>query len=142
MGRSRTNKPKQTKSQTKKGDWQTVKTIKTEIFMGEKIMNIGSDYLPYERKQKAKKMRRDLHNRLLILGGMVLVNIATFPSLYRVLFLGDATNIAPASMSGLLMCGLIFYLAYSLRMRLWLYSLGELIGIICNCYLLVVALSL
>jgi hypothetical protein len=106
------------------------------------IMNIGSDYLPYERKQKARKMRRDLHNRLLILGGMVLVNIATFPSLYRVLFLGDATNIAPASMSGLLMCGLIFYLAYSLRMRLWLYSLGELIGIICNCYLLIVALNL
>jgi hypothetical protein len=95
------------------------------------IMIIGADYLPYERKQKAMERRRDLHNRLLILGGMVLVNI-----------LGDATNIAPASMSGLLMCGLIFYLAYSLRMRLWLYSLGELIGIVCNCYLLIVALNL
>ena len=106
------------------------------------MKNMVMDYLPYEKKQRAKKMRRDLHNRLLILGGMVLVNIATFPSLYRVLFLGDATNIAPASMSGLLMCGLIFYLAYSLRMKLWLYSLGELIGIICNCYLLIVALNL
>jgi hypothetical protein len=83
-------------------------------------MIIGADYLPYERKQKAMERRRDLHNRLLILGGMVLVN----------------------SMSGLLMCGLIFYLAYSLRMRLWLYSLGELIGIVCNCYLLIVALNL
>jgi hypothetical protein len=108
----------------------------------KKMKNMVMDYLPYEKKQKARKMRRDLHNRLLILGGMVLVNIATFPSLYRVLFLGDATNIAPASMSGLLMCGLIFYLAYSLRMRLWLYSLGELIGIVCNCYLLIVALNL
>jgi|TARA_B110000240_G_C13393379_1_gene407765 hypothetical protein len=108
----------------------------------KKMKNMVMDYLPYEKKQKARKMRRDLHNRLLILGGMVLVNIATFPSLYRVLFLGDATNIAPASMSGLLMCGLIFYLAYSLRMKLWLYSLGELIGIICNCYLLIVALNL
>ena len=109
--------------------------------MGDLNMKIAMDYLPYERKQRASKLRRELHNRLLILGGMVLVNIATFPSLYRVLFLGDSTNIAPASMSGLLMLGLMFYLAYSLRMRLWLYSLGELIGIICNAYLLTVALS-
>ena len=128
MGRSRTTKPKQTKSQTTR-----------EIGKQSKQLRLKFDY---GRKQKAMERRRDLHNRLLILGGMVLVNIATFPSLYRVLFLGDATNIAPASMSGLLMCGLIFYLAYSLRMRLWLYSLGELIGIICNCYLLIVALNL
>tara|TARA_R110001583_G_scaffold124223_1_gene275672 strand:+ start:280 stop:573 length:294 start_codon:yes stop_codon:yes gene_type:complete len=91
-----------------------------------------------ERQRKA--IITELTNRGLILGGMILVNIATFPSLYKVLFLEDASNIAPASMSGLLMLGLICYLAYSIRLKLWLYSLGELIGILSNGYLLSVAL--
>jgi hypothetical protein len=105
-------------------------------------MLIGKDYLPFERMEKKKKARQELTNRILILCGMVAVNVATFPSLYRVLVLGDSSNIAPASMSGLLMCGLCFYLAYSLRKRLWLYSLGEFIGICSNGYLCIVALTL
>ena len=108
-------------------------------FYGRKKMHIGKDYLPIERMAKRKKKKRELINRILVLFGLVIVNIATFPSLYEVI--ANNGTPPPASFTGLIMCGLCFYLAYSLRLRLYFYALGEFIGICCNGYLCLSALS-
>ena len=96
-------------------------------FYGRKKMHIGKDYLPIERMAKRKKKKRELINRILVLCGLVVVNVATFPSLYEVI--ANNGTPPPASFTGLIMCGLCFYLAYSLRLRLYFYALGEFIGI-------------
>ena len=108
-------------------------------FMGEN-MNIGIDYLPLERARKQRERKRELTNRLLVLFGLCIVNIATLPSIYEVL--ANNGTPPPASFTGLIMCGLCFYLAYSLRLRLYFYALGELIGICCNAFLCATALGL
>tara|TARA_B100000900_G_scaffold393505_1_gene390075 strand:+ start:746 stop:1072 length:327 start_codon:yes stop_codon:yes gene_type:complete len=108
--------------------------------MGETIMNIGMDYLPLERARKLREKKKENLDRLLVLCGLVIVNVATFPSLYEVI--ANNGTPPPASFTGLLWCGLTFYLFYSLRKRLYFYALGEFIGICCNGYLCLYALSL
>jgi len=116
------------------------KQFRTEFFMGENIMIIGKDYLPIERQRKERERKRELVNRFLVLCGLVVVNVATFPSLYEVI--ANNGTPPPASFTGLIMCGLCFYLAYSLRLRLYFYALGEFIGICCNGFLCLTALNL
>tara|TARA_Y100000356_G_C11239602_1_gene279995 strand:+ start:28 stop:405 length:378 start_codon:yes stop_codon:yes gene_type:complete len=110
------------------------------FLMGEKIMNIGMDYLPYEKARIKKEKRREFIDRIFVLCGLCIVNIATFPSLYSVIW--GSGYPPPASFTGLLFVGLSFYLCYSLRKRLYLYALGEFIGICANGYLCLYALSI
>jgi len=108
--------------------------------MGEMIMNIGMDYLPLERARKLKEKKKEFVDRVLVLCGLIIVNVATFPSLYEVI--ANNGTPPPASFTGLLWFGLSFYLCYSLRKRLYFYAFGEFIGIMCNGYLCLYALSL
>jgi len=103
-------------------------------------MNIGMDYLPLERQRKQREKKRENINRCLVLCGLVIVNVATFPSLYEVI--ANNGTPPPATFTGLIGLGLCFYLAYSLRLRLYFYALGEFIGILCNGFLCLTALSL
>jgi|TARA_B110000444_G_scaffold249811_1_gene275400 hypothetical protein len=87
--------------------------------------------------EQAKRMRV---NNILVWCGLFLVNFATFPSLYNVIVLGGV--VPPATLTGGVMLGLFFYLAYSVRMKLWAYAVGETIGIMSNGTLLILALSI
>lgn len=100
-------------------------------------MNI--DYLPLERARKMRERKKELIDRFFVLCGLLTVNVATFPSLYEVI--ANNGTPPPATFTGLLFVGLSFYLIYSLRKRLYLYALGEFIGICCNGYLCIYALS-
>ena len=108
--------------------------------MGEILMNIGMDYLPLERARKLRDKKKEFIDRLFVSCGLLTVNIATFPSLYEVI--ANNGTPPPATFTGLLFVGLSFYLIYSLRKRLYFYAVGEFIGIICNGYLCLTALSL
>ena len=69
------------------------------------------------------------------------LNIATFPSLFNVLVNGGTPP--PASLTGLVMCGLFFYMARAIRnyRTEWVYAVGEFIGICSNGFLFVYALT-
>ena len=84
--------------------------------------------------------KKETINRVLVLCGLITVNIATFPSIYNVI-VNNGTP-PPASFTGILWLGLSFYLAYSLRKKLYFYALGEFIGICCNGYLCLYALEI
>ena len=101
---------------------------------------IGVDYLPYEKAKLKREKRREMIDRFFVMCGLCIVNVATFPSLYDVVMNGGTPP--PATFTGLLFCGLSFYLIYSLRKRLYFYALGEFIGICSNGYLFLSALSL
>ena len=98
------------------------------------------DYLPLERARRISERKKELVDRFFVLCGLLIVNVATFPSLYEVI--ANNGTPPPASFCGLLCVGLSVYLIYSLRKKLYFYALGELIGICCNGYLCFVALSL
>jgi len=89
-------------------------------------------------KLEQRKIKID---NILVLIGLTLVNVATFPSLYNVVWLGLTPP--PATLVGFVMLGLCFYFARAIRnfKSEWVYALGEFIGIVSNGTLLVYALS-
>ena len=130
---------------------KTVKTIKTEYtflygrnFMLSKNKNfgiVGRDYLPHLEEIKRIEKQKTRTDNALVFCGLILVNIATFPSLFNVLVYGSTPP--PASLTGLVMCGLFFYMARAIRnyRTEWVYAVGEFIGICSNGFLFVYALT-
>ena len=112
--------------------------------MGEKIMEIvktiGRDYKPRLDKVKAIEKRKSRIDNALVIVGLFFVTIATFPSLYHVVW--DGGTPPPATLTGGVCVGLIFYLIRALRnlRTMWGYAIGESIGIISNGTLLILAI--
>jgi hypothetical protein len=99
------------------------------------------DFAPTIRRIEKAKNRKIKIDNILVLIGLTLVNVATFPSLYNVLVLGLTPP--PATLTGGVMLGLFFYFARAIRnfKTEWVYAIGELIGIMSNGILLAYALS-
>ena len=99
------------------------------------------DYSKRVRQIRKIEKRKIKIDNILVLIGLTLVNVATFPSLYNVVWLGLTPP--PATLVGFVMLGLIFYFARAIRnfKSEWVYALGEFIGIVSNGTLLVYALS-
>ena len=112
--------------------------------MGEKIMEIvktiGRDYKPRLDKVKAIEKRKSRIDNALVIIGLFFVTTATFPSLVDVVWNGGTPP--PATLTGGVCVGLIFYLIRALRnlRTMWGYAIGELIGIISNGTLLILAI--
>ena len=102
---------------------------------------VGRDYLPHLEEIKRIEKRKTKVDNTLVFCGLILVNIATFPSLFNVLVNGGTPP--PASLTGLVMCGLFFYMARAIRnyRTEWVYAVGEFIGICSNGFLFVYALT-
>ena len=118
------------------------------FFMGENMKHkkrtfgiVGRDYLPHLEEIKRIEKRKIKVDNTLVFCGLILVNIATFPSLFNVLVNGGTPH--PASLTGLVMCGLFFYMARAIRnyRTEWVYAVGEFIGICSNGFLFVYALT-
>ena len=114
--------------------------------MGEKIMkiktisHIGRDYKPRLDYVKAIEKRNSRIDNALVIVGLFFVTVATFPSLYHVVWEGGTPP--PATLTGGVCVGLIFYLIRALRnlRTMWGYAIGESIGIISNGTLLILAI--
>ena len=101
----------------------------------------GGITCPTWKKSKELRKRKTKVDNTLVFCGLILVNIATFPSLFNVLVNGGTPP--PASLTGLVMCGLFFYMTRAIRnyRTEWVYAVGEFIGICSNGFLFVYALT-
>ena len=102
------------------------------------LLTVNQFYGIEIKRIEKQKTRTD---NALVFCGLILVNIATFPSLFNVLVYGSTPP--PASLTGLVMCGLFFYMARAIRnyRTEWVYAVGEFIGICSNGFLFVYALT-
>ena len=104
------------------------------------ISHIGRDYKPRLDYVKAIEKRNSRIDNALVIVGLFFVTVATFPSLYHVVWEGGTPP--PATLTGGVCVGLIFYLIRALRnlRTMWGYAIGESIGIISNGTLLILAI--
>ena len=101
---------------------------------------VGRDILPHLRQVEKIATRKQRIDNALVIVGLFFVTVATFPSLVNVVVYGGTPP--PATLTGGVCLGLIFYLIRALRnfKTLWGYAIGETIGIISNGTLLALAL--